>query len=161
MIEYRILFVCLGNICRSPMAEGVFRHLVAARGAGERFHIDSAGTGDWHVGEAPDARAQAAARGRGIDISDQRARRVAAGDFERFDMLLAMDESNLAALQRLAPEPHRGKIHLLLAFAANAGRSDVPDPYYDGSDGFEHALDLIESAGDGLFQALAGPDALG
>ena len=154
MIEHRILFVCLGNICRSPMAEGVFRHLVAARGATERFHIDSAGTGAWHVGEPPDSRAQEVVGSRGIDISAQRARRIELDDFERFDMLLAMDRSNQTVLQRLAPEPHRDKTKLLLSFAPDCKRKDVPDPYFGGADGFEHVLDLIESASAGLFEAL-------
>ena len=158
MIEHRILFVCLGNICRSPMAEGVFRHLVATRGAAGRFQIDSAGTGAWHVGEPPDGRAQEVVRDRGIDISAQRARRVELDDFERFDMLLAMDRSNRTALQRLAPEAHRDKPLLLLSFAPDCKRRDVPDPYFGGADGFDYVLDLIESASAGLFEALVGRD---
>ncbi|MGI9383447.1 MAG: low molecular weight protein-tyrosine-phosphatase [Methyloligellaceae bacterium] len=158
MIEHRILFICLGNICRSPLAEGVFRHLVAGRGAAERFRIDSAGTGAWHVGEPPDARAQEAALGRGIDISAQKARQVVADDFERFDMLLAMDESNRFELQRLGPEADRDKARLLLSFAPDSGRLDIPDPYYGGPPGFTHVLDLIETASEGLFQALVERD---
>ncbi len=154
MIEHRILFVCLGNICRSPMAEGVFRHVVGCRGAADRFLIDSAGMGSWHIGEPPDARAQAAARGRGVEISSQRARRVAADDFERFDTILAMDESNRNDLLNLAPELHQPKVRLLLEFAPDAGRLEVPDPYYGGADGFERVLDLIERASDGLYRAL-------
>lgn len=154
MIQHRILFICLGNICRSPMAEGVFRHVVDSRGDADRFLIDSAGVGGWHVGDPPDTRARAAARGRGIDISAQRARRIVGDDFERFDAIIAMDDDNLATLLRLAPEQHRSKVRLFLEFAPDVGRRDVPDPYYGGADGFEHVLDLIEAASGGLYTAL-------
>lgn len=159
MIEHRILFVCLGNICRSPMAEGVFRQVVGSHGAGDRFLIESAGMGSWHVGEPPDARAQEAARRRGIDISAQRARRVADDDFQRFGLILAMDDSNRNGLLRLAPEPHQAKVRLFLEFAPGADRQDVPDPYYGELDGFEQVLDLIETASDGLYRALVETDA--
>jgi len=155
MARHRILFVCLGNICRSPMAEGVFRRLVEEEGLAHRFEIDSAGLGAWHLGQAPDDRAQAAARGRGIDISGQSARQVRQDDFDRFDLLLVMDRSNLAELKRAAPAEARAKIRPFLDFAPHAGTKDVPDPFYGGTEGFDHALDLIESAARGLLAELA------
>jgi protein-tyrosine phosphatase len=140
----RILFVCMGNICRSPTAEGVMRSLVREEGLEGRVVIDSAGTGGWHAGEPPDARATDAAQRRGIEL-DGAARQVEPEDFERFDLLLAMDRENLAALRRLAPDDEaRGKVRLLL------GDRDVPDPYYGGARGFEDVLDLVESACRGL-----------
>lgn len=145
-----VLFVCLGNICRSPTAEGVFRALCAREGLGERVRIDSAGTGGWHIGEAPDRRAQAAARRRGIDLAGQRGRQVSAADFGRFDYLLAMDRDNLAALRRLRPADFAGHLGLFLDFAPGAPLRDVPDPYYGGVDGFDEVLDLIEAASHGL-----------
>ena len=150
MAKHRLLFVCLGNICRSPMAEGVFRRVAEEEGVLDRFEIDSAGMGDWHVGQAPDGRAQVAASNRGIDISSQCARQVTRGDFARFDLLLAMDRSNFAELTRLAPKSERHKIRYFLDFAPHAGTKDVPDPFYGGSEGFDHALDLIEDAARGL-----------
>jgi protein-tyrosine phosphatase len=155
MSRHRILFVCLGNICRSPMAEGVFRQLVEAEGLAQRFEIDSAGLGSWHLGQAPDDRAQAAARTRGIDISGQSARQVRLEDFDRFDLLLVMDRSNLAELKRRAPAEARAKIRPFLDFAPNTGTKDVPDPFYGGTEGFDHALDLIEAAARGLLAELA------
>jgi protein-tyrosine phosphatase len=140
----RILFVCMGNICRSPTAEGVMRSLVREEGLEGRVVIDSAGTGGWHAGEPPDARATDAAQRRGIELGGA-ARQVEPEDFERFDLLLAMDRENLAALRRLAPDDEaRGKVRLLL------GDRDVPDPYYGGARGFEDVLDLVESACRGL-----------
>ncbi|QPC42307.1 low molecular weight phosphotyrosine protein phosphatase [Kaustia mangrovi] len=150
----RILFVCLGNICRSPMAEGVFRAEALRRGM-DHLEIDSAGTGSWHVGSAPDGRAVAAAAARAIDISGQRARQVASGDFTRFDLLLAMDESNLETLERLAGAEARNKLRLFLDFADGAAARNVPDPYYGGPDGFDHALDLIEAGSRGLADYIA------
>jgi protein-tyrosine phosphatase len=141
-----ILFVCTGNICRSPTAEGVLRHL--AKGKGVELRIESAGIGDWHVGQPPDERAQHHARSRGYDLSAQRARQVTAQDFEVFDMILAMDRGHLRALQEMAPERHHAKIRL---FAA--GR-DVPDPYYGGAKGFELVLDLVEAECRRLLQEL-------
>jgi len=149
----RLLFVCLGNICRSPTAEGVMRSLVEREGVQDRVELDSAGTGAWHVGSAPDTRAAAAARARGIEL-DGTARRVSAEDFEDFDMLLAMDGSNLSDLRLLAPGPQeREKVRLLREFdpaGAGAGNLDVPDPYYGGDGGFEHVLDLVQAACEGL-----------
>jgi protein-tyrosine phosphatase len=158
MTTHRILFVCLGNICRSPMAEGVFRSLVEEQGLAHRFEIDSAGLGAWHLGQAPDTRAQAAARKRGIDISGQSARQVEEGDFTRFDLLLVMDGSNFAELERRAPAEARAKIRRFLDFAPRAGTKDVPDPFYGGAEGFHRALDLIEEAARGLLAQLAGEE---
>lgn len=152
----RILFVCLGNICRSPMAEGVFAKVAEERGLIPPLEVDSAGTGSWHVGDPPDARAATAARSRGIDISRQRARQVHVDDFDRFDLVIAMDASNVSTLRRTAPDRHHAKIKLLLEFAQGSGPSEVPDPYYGGVDGFDHALDLIEAASRGLADYVAG-----
>jgi protein-tyrosine phosphatase len=154
MAHHRILFVCLGNICRSPMAEGVFRRVVAEEGLTDSFVIDSAGLGDWHIGQAPDHRAQKAARTRGVDISDQSARQVADDDFDRFDLLLVMDGSNFEELSARAPHEARGKIRPFLDFAPHAGTKDVPDPFFGGADGFDHVLDLIEAAAHGLLASL-------
>ncbi len=159
MAKHRILFVCLGNICRSPMAEGVFRRVAEEEGVLHLFEIDSAGLGDWHVGQAPDSRAQKAARRRGIDISGQSARQVTTGDYDRFDLLLAMDGSNYEELVQLAPKPARHKIRRFLDFAPQAGTKDVPDPFYGGSEGFDHALDLIEDAARGLLADLLAAEA--
>lgn len=150
----RVLFVCLGNICRSPMAEGVFRRVAAERGLD--LDIASAGTGAWHVGKPPDPRAIAAARERGIDISGQRARQVSAGDFSDFDLIVAMDEANLATLKRQAASHEHPRIRLFLEFASDAATREVPDPYYGGEDGFAHALDLIEAAASGLADHISG-----
>lgn len=159
MAKHRLLFVCLGNICRSPMAEGVFRRVIEEEGVTHLFEIDSAGLGDWHVGQAPDTRAQSAARRRGIDISGQSARQVAAADYARFDLLLAMDGSNYQELVELAPKDARHKIRRFLDFAPHAGTRDVPDPFYGGREGFDHALDLIEAAARGLLADLLGLEA--
>lgn len=145
-----VLFVCLGNICRSPTAEGVFRHLVRAEGLDGRIATDSAGTGNWHVGNAPDRRAQAAARRRGVDLSDLRARQAIADDFARFDYVIAMDRRNLRDLQAIAPKEHEGRLHLFLSFAPHLGIAEVPDPYYGGDDGFEAVLDMVGAASHGL-----------
>jgi protein-tyrosine phosphatase len=132
----KILFVCTGNICRSPTAEGVLRHL--AKKENLNVHVESRGTHDYHVGEPPDERAQYHARQRGYDLSAQRARHVTAQDFEDFDLIVAMDRGHLRLLERACPREQRGKLRLFVP-----GR-DVPDPYYGGSEGFEQALDLIE-----------------
>jgi protein-tyrosine phosphatase len=153
----RILFVCLGNICRSPTAEGVMRHLVRAEGLEGSVEIDSAGTGDWHVGAAPDERAAQAARRREIALEGA-ARQVAPQDFERFDLILAMDSSNLRDLRRLAPhEEARAKVRLFREFdpASDGARDlDVPDPYHGGERGFEEVLDLVEASARGLLADL-------
>ena len=136
------------------MAEGVFRRIAAQEGVLDRFEIDSAGMGDWHVGQAPDTRAQAAALNRGMDISGQRARQVTSADYRRFDLLLAMDDSNYNELIQLAPESELAKVRLFLNYAPKAGTRNVPDPFYGESDGFDHALDLIEQAAHGLLAEL-------
>lgn len=146
----RVLFVCMGNICRSPTAEGVFRHYVRQQAPGLDLWLDSAGTHDYHVGEPPDSRTIQAAARRGIDLAGLRARQVQDEDFERFDLILAMDPLNHATLLDRSPPEYHPRIRLLLEFAPRAGRPDVPDPYYGGADGFEAVLDLVESAADGL-----------
>lgn len=146
----RVLFVCMGNICRSPTAEGVFRETLRKRAPDLAVHVDSAGTHAYHVGEPPDHRASRAAARRGIDLSGQRARRVSRADFSTFDLILAMDEDNYRLLVELSPPEHRSRVRLFMDFAPQAGRSDVPDPYYGGSTGFEHVLDLVEEASLGL-----------
>ncbi|MDX1592661.1 MAG: low molecular weight protein-tyrosine-phosphatase [Gammaproteobacteria bacterium] len=151
----RILFVCMGNICRSPTAEGVFRKLLDEQGIGDEYHVDSAGTHAYHVGEPPDSRAQQAAMRRGIDLSDQRARQVEVGDFAAFDRILAMDGENLAMLEARCPGEHRHKLARLLDYAPDCGRRDVPDPYYGGGRGFEEVLDLVTAAGRGLLAQLS------
>jgi protein-tyrosine phosphatase len=147
----RLLFVCLGNICRSPTAEGVMRHLVRERGLDGAVTIDSAGTGSWHIGEPPDRRATAAARERGITLAGH-ARQVSVSDFVEFDLLLAADRDNLVALRRAAPdEDARAKVRLLREFdpeAAQSGDLEVPDPYYEGR--FDHVFDVVERACNGL-----------
>ena len=149
-----VLFVCMGNICRSPTAEGVFRKVVRDADLESEIIIDSAGTHAYHVGQAPDERAQLAADRRGIRLRDIRARRVTIEDFDRFEYVLAMDEDNLLILQENAPEHHREKIRLFLEFSETAPVLEVPDPYYGGSSGFERVLDLVEEASHGLLQAL-------
>ncbi|MFZ5722775.1 MAG: low molecular weight protein-tyrosine-phosphatase [Pseudomonadota bacterium] len=145
-----VLFVCLGNICRSPTAEGVFRHRVQAAGLADRVDIDSAGTGAWHVGKPPDPRAVRLARSRGVDLSPLRARQVETADFLRFDFILAMDNDNRAALLRLAPLSQRDRIGLLLDHAPQLAVREVPDPYYGDEADFLQVLDLVETAADGL-----------
>jgi protein-tyrosine phosphatase len=145
-----VLFVCMGNICRSPTAEGVFREVAGRSGLGEVLHVDSAGTGDWHVGAAPDRRAIAAARRRGYDLSALRARQVEPADFARFGWILAMDRQNLRALEALRPREFPGHVGLLLAVAPELGVDEVPDPYYGGPEGFENVLDLVEQASTAL-----------
>ncbi len=147
----QVLFVCLGNICRSPAAEGVFRELVARAGLSDQITTDSAGTGTWHIGNPPDERGQAAARKRGIDISDLRARQVQARDFRTFDYILAMDRRNVNDLSAISAGGQAHRVHLFLSFAENqAAGNEIPDPYYGGPEGFERALDLIEDASRGL-----------
>jgi protein-tyrosine phosphatase len=149
---YGILFVCMGNICRSPTAEGVFRKVWLEKAPDLELVIDSAGTHEYHVGAPPDPRAQRAALRRGVDLSALRARRVEADDFERFDLVVAMDRVNLTALEELCAQDYRERIRLFLEFAPRIGRADVPDPYYGGSNGFEHVLDLAEEASLGLLE---------
>jgi protein-tyrosine phosphatase len=148
----KILFVCMGNICRSPTAEGVFRQLVRARAPRVEVEIDSAGTHDYHVGEPPDPRAVAAAARRGIDLKSLRARMVQESDFERFDLIVAMDRLNRTTLLDLSPEEYRDRIRLLMEFSPSNDVEDVPDPYYGGAVGFERVLDLVEEAAAGLLE---------
>jgi protein-tyrosine phosphatase len=145
----RILMVCLGNICRSPTAEAVLRAKLQAAGLGELVTVESAGTGGWHVGSPPDRRAIAHGARRGYDLAPLRARQLEDADFERFDLLLAMDEDNLDQLVAACPLPHRNKVRLLMDHAPGQGRV-VPDPYTEGPVAFERVLDLVEIACDGL-----------
>ena len=148
-----VLFVCLGNICRSPTAHGVFERCVQDAGLADTILVDSAGTGDWHAGEPPDSRAQLHARKRGFELGHLRARQVNREDFRRFDFILAMDRNNLADLERLRPRNYTGELALFLRYArAGEGLLEVPDPYYGGSGGFETVLDLVEDAAGGLLE---------
>lgn len=148
----KVLFVCMGNICRSPTAQGVFEYLVEQQGLARLIEVDSAGTHAYHVGEEPDPRAQATAKARGVDLSKQRARKVQVQDFEEFDYVLAMDPNNLADLQDLCPTARTDRVHLLLDFAPHLARPDVPDPYYGGPKGFEQVFDMVEAAALGLLE---------
>ena len=148
----KLLFVCMGNICRSPTAEAVFRHVLEQRAPGTAVEIASAGTHDYHAGEAPDRRAIEAARRRGIEMSGMRARQIEVHDFERFDLVLAMDHENLAELRRKAPAYAHERIRLLMEYAPDAHSRIVPDPYYGGHQGFEEVLDLLEQASMGLLE---------
>ena len=148
----KILFVCLGNICRSPTAEVVFREIVAREAPELGVEADSAGTAGYHIGEPPDPRTRDAALRRGYDLSSLRARIVEANDFERFDLILAMDSENLSVLRRRAPRDATRRVRLFLEFAPELGVADVPDPYYGGPNGFEEVLDLVEAAARGLLQ---------
>lgn len=149
----KVLMVCTGNICRSPTADGVLRHLVAELSLNGRIEVDSAGTQSYHVGEAPDRRSQKHALRRGYDLSTLRARQVHANDFAEFDLILAMDKSHLSYLKQHCPVEHQAKIQLFLAFSIKFNEQEVPDPYYGGEQGFEHVLDLIEDACQGVLQS--------
>lgn len=151
----KVLFVCLGNICRSPSAEGVFRSLVEQAGLSEKVHIDSCGTGDWHIGKGPDARALEAARRRGIDISDLRARQFSPQDLDSFDYVLVMDRQNLADIKDVWHQNGGTRPALFLDYGKSSVK-EVPDPYYGGDDGFETVLDLIHEAGEGLLDEIRG-----
>jgi protein-tyrosine phosphatase len=148
----KVLFVCTGNICRSPTAESVFRHYVGLAGLTDRVQIASAGTHDYHVGDCPDHRAIAAARARGYDLSALKARHLSVRDFTTFDHLLAMDRGHLSILQRLSPMEHRNKIRLFMDYAPHLPHREVPDPYCGDSAGFELVLDLVEAASRGLLE---------
>lgn len=152
-IATRVLFVCMGNICRSPTAEGVFRHVVQDAGLADQIDVDSAGTHAYHVNEPPDRRAQAAAERRGYSMSDIRARPVQIEDYERFDYIIAMDRDNLALLIDQADADYHDKIHLFLEYTSGH-EDEVPDPYYGGVTGFERVLDLVEEASRGLLETL-------
>lgn len=154
MTTIRVLFVCMGNICRSPTAEAVFRHYVESAGMSADIFIDSAGTHDYHIGDRPDARAQHAARQRGYDMSELRGRQVGGDDFRYFDYVLAMDTSNLAILQHITPPDSDTRARLFLDYARHHREREVPDPYYGGADGFEHVLDMVEDAAQGLLEEI-------
>jgi len=152
---FRVLFVCMGNICRSPTAHGVFRQKVADAGLAEVIEVDSAGTHNFHPGSPPDRRSQAHAAKRGYDFSDLRARQIRGADFEHYDLILVMDAENLAAVGAACPSLHRGKIRRLTEYCLRyIGSYEVPDPYYGSAQEFERALDLVEDACDGLMQQL-------
>ena len=152
--KIRILFVCMGNICRSPTAHGVFTRLVQESKLAHRVEIDSAGTHAYHVGEPPDRRSQVAALRRGVDLSSLRARRVVSDDFAYYHYLLAMDRDNYHALLAIAPPTHLHKVRMFLTFAPHLAVDEVPDPYYGGSNGFEQVLDIVEVAARGLLSAI-------
>lgn len=151
----KVLFVCMGNICRSPTAEAVFRKCVQDAQLDDRISIDSAGTGDWHVGKRPDQRSCLAAAKRGYDLSALRARQVVEDDFRRFDLILAMDHDNLERLQALRPSDSRGELDLFLR-RYQLGEDVVPDPYYGGDEGFERVLELVEKASAALLAEIRG-----
>ena len=151
----RVLFVCTGNICRSPTAEGVFRHLIEEAGLGHAIESASAGTHGYHIGEPPDPRSIAAAKRRGFDLSAQRARRVMAEDFHAYDLILAMDRDHFAHLESLRPNNARAEVKLFLEYHPDSKHADVPDPYYGGPDGFEQVLDMIEHASKALLHQIA------
>ena len=152
MNKVRVLFVCMGNICRSPTAHGVFRDLVEKEGLADLVEIDSAGTHAYHVGEGADRRAQATARSRGVDLSDLRARKVHEGDFAVFDYVVAMDQENYHSLSAICPQGAYDRIHLFMDFAPEMRTREVPDPYYGGTSGFERVFDLVEAASRGLLE---------
>jgi protein-tyrosine phosphatase len=147
----RVLFVCMGNICRSPLAQGVFEGVLRREGLGDEVFVDSAGTGSWHVGSPPDERAQRSASLRGIDLSTQRARRVTLDDCQSFDYVLTMDEENYQAVAALCREGG-AEVRPFLDYAPERPESEVPDPFYGGPEGFEHVLDIVEAASEGLLE---------
>ena len=146
----KVLFVCMGNICRSPTAQGVFERLIAAEGLAHAVTTDSAGTAAYHVGHPPDGRAAAAAAKRGVDLAGYRARQVAVRDFHDFHLVLAMDRDNFAAMERIVPAGRESRLRMFLEFAPDFSADDVPDPYYGGADGFERVLDMIEAGSRGV-----------
>jgi protein-tyrosine phosphatase len=156
MDRRRVLFVCLGNICRSPLAEGVLRKMVDERGLGAQVDIDSAGTGGWHQGEAPDSRAIATGLAHGVDISGLRGRKVTSSDFNKFDLIFAMDRGNLRDLVKIAPHDSYADIHLFMDFVSGQSR-DVPDPYYGSLQDFEAVYALLQSGCDTLIEILFKP----
>ncbi|MFM2319182.1 MAG: hypothetical protein RLZZ215_1803 [Pseudomonadota bacterium] len=160
MKKVSVLFVCMGNICRSPTAQGVFESLVERSGLAQAIRVDSAGTHAYHLGSQPDQRSQQAALGRGIDLTRQRARKIQATDFTEFDYVLAMDLQNLQALQAHAQARQAQNLRLFMEFASRWREREVPDPYYGGSQGFERVLDMIEDASEGLLEHLIRQHAL-
>ena len=154
MAKIRVLMVCMGNICRSPMAHGVFAERIREAGLGHSIEVDSAGTHSYHAGEPPDRRAQATARARGYELGGQRARRLEADDFRAFDYVLVMDDENLRNARALQPTDGRARLHRFLEFAGSRPDREVPDPYYGGSQGFATVMDLVEEAATGLLSHL-------
>ncbi len=154
-MDTKVLFVCMGNLCRSPSAVGVLRHLVKEAGLQESIHIDSAGTHDYHVGESPDGRAQFVSRKKGYDISDLRARQVTLEDIKEYDFILAMDWDNLSYLQQMCPKSQHHKLMLLMRYANDYEEATVPDPYYGGVDSFFKMLDYLEDACQGVFEVIS------
>lgn len=157
----KVLFVCMGNICRSPTAEAAFRSLVKAHGLERQIMIDSAGTHDYHVGEQPDPRAQQAGRVRGYDLCSLRGRQVTPADFRKFDYILAMDLDNLIHLQKICPTEHSAKLGLLMDYARHHKEREIPDPYFGGTKGFEKVLDMVEDAAAGLLAEIRSSPAFG
>jgi protein-tyrosine phosphatase len=153
MDQVKVLFVCMGNICRSPTAQGVFQSLVNAEGLGGKVIIDSAGLHNSHSGDSPDLRSQSTARKHGVELANLRARQFLSEDFMNFDFLLAMDESNFAGMQRLEPEQPRAQLSMMLEYSSQYNQSEVPDPYY-GDDGFERVFDMIRDACTGLLKTI-------
>jgi len=153
-MKIKVLFVCMGNICRSPTAEGVFKKTISTYGLAHCFTVASAGTHAYHVGDAPDFRAQQAAMRREVDLSQQRARKFIRGDFEDFDYILAMDQDNFEILNAACPVDYQSKIHYFLDFAPELNTREVPDPYYGGQFGFEKVLDLVEAASEAFLATL-------
>lgn len=152
----KILFVCLGNICRSPLAEGVFRKQVAEAGLGDEFEVDSAGTGAWHVGEAPDRRMRQTASRHGVYLDDIQARTFNRADLDRFDLILAMDRSNLRDILAMADPEQRTKVKLFRSYdGSDVGQKDVPDPYYGGPDGFEHVFEIVERTSKNILSSVS------
>jgi len=150
-----VLFVCMGNICRSPTAEGVFRHTVKQRNLLASIHIDSAGTHAYHIGEQPDSRSQKTARSKGIDLSGQTARKAVAEDFSKFDYIIAMDRSNYENLKQIRDKSNSeqtANLHLFMEFTSIWENEEVPDPYYGGDNGFEQVFDMVQSASEGLLE---------
>jgi protein-tyrosine phosphatase len=158
--KIRVLFICMGNICRSPTAHGVFRDLVQRQGLQESIELDSAGTHGYHVGAPPDRRAQQTALARGFDLSDLRARQAVSADFDAFDYLLAMDRDNYMCLKAICPPGEEHKLHLFMDFAPQLSIKEVPDPYYGGDQGFEQVFDMVEAASLGLLSHIRANHAL-
>ncbi len=154
MNKIKVLFVCLGNICRSPTAEGIFRHLVKENGLDGKYEIDSAGTSHWHIGEQPDPRAINEAQCHGINISEQRSRQVVMEDFEQYDYIVGMDQENCRELRKICPKHLQHKIHLLTNYAPGLEVQGVPDPYYGGPNGFSKVFGIIEASAIGLLKAV-------
>lgn len=154
MKDIKILFVCMGNICRSPTAEGIFRQQIVDAGMSDRVEIDSAGTHDYHIGSPPDNRTRLAALQRGYDLSSLRGRQVEVKDFQKFEYILAMDRANLADLERICPPQLRHKLSLFMEFSSGE-QCDVPDPYHGGREGFENVLNMLENAASGLLTRIS------